>query len=133
MDTCLFCRIVREELPAHVVRRDDRTIAFLDIAPSTRGHLLVIPRAHAVDVTDIPAEDLAACALAAQDLARRALDRLDAQGVNLIQSNRTAGWQQVFHFHLHVVPRYRGDALRSPWAPSSLDDATASELTALLA
>jgi histidine triad (HIT) family protein len=55
------------------------------------------------------------------------------EGVNLIQSNRTAGWQQVFHFHLHVVPRYRGDALRAPWAPSSLDDATASELTALLA
>ena len=133
MDACLFCRIVREELPAHVVRQDARTIAFLDIAPSTRGHLLVIPRAHAVDVTDIPAEDLAACALAAQDLARRAIDRLGAEGVNLIQSNRAAGWQQVFHFHLHVVPRYRGDALRAPWAPASLDDATASELTRLLA
>ncbi len=133
MDDCLFCRIVRGEIPARVVREDERTVAFLDITPSTRGHMLVIPRAHAADVTDISPDDLAACALAAQDLARRALHRLGAEGVNLIQSNREVGWQRVFHFHLHVVPRYAGDGLRAPWNGSPLDDAAAGELVRLLA
>lgn len=132
MTDCLFCRIVEGEIPARVVREDERTIAFLDIAPSTRGHVLVIPRRHATDVTDIAPEDLAACALAAQDLARRALDRLGAEGVNLVQSNRAVGWQRVFHFHLHVVPRYPGDGLRSPWNEVRLGDAEADELVRVL-
>ncbi len=108
-------------------------MAFLDIAPSTRGHLLVIPRRHARDITEIPADDLAACALAAQDLARRAVERLGAEGVNLIQSNGAAAWQSVFHFHLHVVPRFAGDGLRAPWNGAPLDDDEAAELVRLLA
>ena len=80
---CIFCKIVAGELPATIVRSDERTLAFMDIAPGTRGHCLVIPRTHAADLTDVSPDDLAACALAAQDLARRALDGLGAEGVNL--------------------------------------------------
>src|SRR6478672_677202 len=122
MDDCLFCRIVRGDIPARIVREDERTVAFMDINPATRGHCLVIPRAHAADVTEIDADDLAACALAAQDLAGRALDRLGADGVNLMNSCRSAAWQTVFHFHVHVIPRYAGDPTRDrlslPWVPT---------------
>ena len=121
MDDCLFCRIVRGEIPARIVREDERTVAFMDINPATRGHSLVIPRAHAADVTEIDADDLAACALAAQDLAGRALDRLGADGVNLMNSCRSAAWQTVFHFHVHVIPRYAGDPLVLPWKPAPGD------------
>jgi histidine triad (HIT) family protein len=118
---CIFCKIAAGDLEATIVRSDERTLAFMDIAPGTRGHCLVIPRAHAVDLTDITPEDLAACAVAAQDLARRALDGLGAAGVNLINSCRPAAWQTVFHFHLHVIPRYEGDGLRLPWTPAPAD------------
>jgi histidine triad (HIT) family protein len=118
---CIFCKIVAGELPATIVRSDERTLAFMDINPGTRGHCLVIPRAHAADLTELPADDLAACAVAAQDLARRALDDLGAEGVNLINSCRAAAWQTVFHFHIHVVPRYAGDGLRLPWTPAPAD------------
>jgi histidine triad (HIT) family protein len=118
---CIFCKIVAGDLPATIVRSDERTLAFMDINPGTHGHCLVIPRAHAADLTEIPAGDLAACALAAQDLARRALDDLGAEGVNLINSCKPAAWQTVFHFHIHVVPRYADDGLRLPWTPAPGD------------
>ncbi len=118
---CIFCKIVAGEVPATIVRSDERTVAFMDIAPGSRGHCLVIPRAHAADLTEISADDLAACALAAQDLARLALDGLGAEGVNLINSCRPAAWQTVFHFHVHVIPRYAGDGLVLPWTPAPAD------------
>ncbi len=130
---CIFCKIVAGELPATIVRSDERTLAFMDINPGTRGHCLVIPRAHAADLTEIAPDDLAACAAAAQDLARRALDDLGAEGVNLINSCRSAAWQTVFHFHVHVIPRYAGDGLQLPWtpAPADMDElAAAAEILA---
>ncbi|MGH2865216.1 MAG: HIT family protein, partial [Solirubrobacteraceae bacterium] len=94
---------------------------FMDIAPATRGHALVIPRAHHTDLLSVGAEDLAAVALASRRLARRAKERLDADGVNLLNSCGRAAWQTVFHFHVHVIPRYEGDPLRLPWVPSEGD------------
>jgi histidine triad (HIT) family protein len=93
----------------------------MDINPATRGHLLVIPRAHARDLLEIPEEDLAACMHAAKELAGRVQDRLAADGVNLINSCGAAAWQTVFHFHLHVIPRYEADPLRLPWQPAPGD------------
>jgi histidine triad (HIT) family protein len=118
---CLFCKIVAGEIPATVIAEDERTIAFMDINPATRGHALVIPRAHARDVHDIDTDDLRAVAATAQTVAARAIQRLGAAGVNLLNSNGAAAWQTVFHFHLHVIPRYDGDPLRLPWVPASGD------------
>lgn len=118
---CIFCKIVAGELPATIVDEDERTIAFMDINPATRGHALVIPRAHATDLHEIPAEDLQACALAAQRLAGRARERLSADGVNLVNSCGAVAWQSVFHFHVHVVPRYDDDPLKLPWVPAPGD------------
>jgi histidine triad (HIT) family protein len=118
---CIFCRIVAGELPSYVVGENERAYAFADIAPATRGHALVIPRVHAADVHEIAPEDLAACALLAKEVAGRARERLGADGVNLLHSAGAAAWQTVFHFHIHVIPRYAGDPLRLPWTPSAGD------------
>ncbi len=130
---CIFCKIVAGELPARIVDEDERTIAFMDIAPATRGHALVIPRAHSRDVLEAAPEDLQAVALAAQRLAGRARERLGADGVNLLNSCGQAAWQTVFHLHIHVIPRYRDDPLRLPWVPSEGDPeeiaAAAEDLT----
>ena len=116
---CLFCKILAGELSAEIVDEDERTASFMDIRPATRGHALVVPRKHATDLLEIEAGDLAATAIAAQRLARRAFERLGADGVNLLNSCRPAAWQTVFHFHIHVIPRYVGDPLRLPWIPSA--------------
>jgi len=118
---CIFCKIVAGELPATKVDEDERTVSFMDIAPATRGHALVIPRTHATDLLSIDAEDLAACSAAAQRLAGRAIERLGADGVNLLNACGAPAWQTVFHFHLHVIPRYHDDPLRLPWVPGPGD------------
>lgn len=120
---CIFCKIVAGELPARIVHEDERTISFMDIAPATRGHALVIPRAHSADLLSLDREDLLAVVLAAQWLATRAKERLGADGVNLLNSCGRAAWQTVFHFHVHVIPRYEDDPLRLPWVPSEGDRA----------
>jgi histidine triad (HIT) family protein len=129
---CIFCKIVAGELPATIVGEDERTISFMDIAPATRGHALVIPREHSADLLSIEAEDLAAVGLAAQRLATRVKQRLGADGVNLLNSCGAVAFQSVFHFHMHVIPRYAGDPLRLPWVPAPGDSeeitATAQEL-----
>ena len=129
---CLFCKIVTGEIPATRVAEDERTIAFMDINPATRGHLLVIPREHATDLRDIAAKDLHAVLDVGQQLARTMEDKLGADGVNLLNSCGRAAWQTVFHFHLHVVPRYADDPLELPWIPAPGDpDEIASAAEAL--
>ena len=118
---CIFCKILAGDVPATIVAEDERTISFMDIAPATRGHALVIPRAHTTDLLSIDSEDLQAVAVASQRLAVRAKDRLGADGVNLISSSGAMAWQTVFHFHVHVIPRYDGDPLRLPWVPAPGD------------
>jgi histidine triad (HIT) family protein len=123
MADCLFCKIVAGEIPSTRVDEDERTVAFMDINPATRGHLLVVPREHSADLLEVSPEDLSACARMAQRLAARVRDKLGADGVNLLNSCGPAAWQTVFHFHLHVIPRYDGDPLRLPWVPAPGDRA----------
>ena len=119
--TCVFCKIVAGELPSTRIDEDERTVAFMDISPATRGHALVVPRAHAADLHAIDPEDLAACARTAQRVATRQRERLGAEGVNLLQSSGPAAWQTVFHFHVHVIPRWADDPLELPWIPAAGD------------
>jgi histidine triad (HIT) family protein len=120
---CIFCKIATGDMPATIVDEDERTIAFMDIAPATRGHALVIPRAHAPDLLSVGTEDLQAVAVASKRLAVRSRERLRADGINLLNSCGAAAWQTVFHFHVHVIPRYRDDPLRLPWVPGPGDPA----------
>lgn len=130
---CIFCKIVARELPASIVDEDERTISFMDIAPATRGHALVIPRRHTPDLLTIEPDELNAVTLAARRLAGRAKERLGAEGVNLLNACGAVAFQTVFHFHIHVIPRYDGDPVRLPWVPTPGDqdaiNAAAQELT----
>lgn len=125
---CIFCKIIGGELPATIVAHDDHTVAFMDINPATRGHALVVPRAHARDLMVIDDSDLAACAAASRRLAGLMVERLGAAGVNVMNSCGAAAWQSVFHFHFHVIPRYDDDPLRLPWVPGpgDIDDIRAA-------
>ena len=129
MTDCIFCKIVAGELPSTRIHEDERTIAIMDINPATRGHALVIPRAHSTDIHDSHPDDLAACAATAKLIAGRAMHGLGADGVTIIQSNGAAAWQTVFHYHVHVIPRYHGDPLVLPWKPAPGDLAEIQDIS----
>jgi histidine triad (HIT) family protein len=117
-EDCIFCSIVAGDAPAEIVDEDEQTVSFMDIVPWTRGHALVVPRRHSRNLYDIDEQDLRATALAAQRLARRMRDRLGCDGVNLLNSSEPAADQVVFHFHVHVIPRWDDDDLRLPPRPA---------------
>jgi histidine triad (HIT) family protein len=121
MADCLFCGIVDGSIPSETIDSDERTVAFMDINPATSGHALVVPREHSADLMEIGEQDLTATILAAQRLSRRMKDVLGADGINLINACGAAAWQTVFHFHIHVVPRYEDDPLKLPWVPEPGD------------
>ena len=136
-ESCIFCDIVCGQAPARIVHDDDRTLAFLDIFPITRGHTLVVPKAHARDLRDADPEDVAAVARTAQLVARALDDAVDPDGLNLLQTNGAAAMQTVFHLHVHVLPRWEGDSLhvtfeRRPGDPDDLE-VVAEELRDALA
>ena len=121
-EDCLFCKIVAGEIPAQIVDSDEHTVAFMDINPATRGHALVVPREHSADLMEISDDDLERTMVAARRLALRMEEVLEPDGYNVLNSCRPAAWQTVFHFHVHVVPRYNDDPLKLPWVPRSGDE-----------
>ena len=129
---CLFCGIVAGEVPSQIVDSDDHTVAFMDISPATRGHALVVPRRHAADLIEISDEDLEWTMVAARRLARRIDEVLEPDGLNLLNSCRPAAWQTIFHFHVHVVPRYDDDPLELPWTPREGDEEEIAAIAARL-
>jgi histidine triad (HIT) family protein len=133
-DDCIFCKIVAGEIPAQMVDEDEHTVAFMDINPWTRGHALVVPRNHVEDLLEVGEDDLLHTTVGAQRLARRMSERLGCDGVNLLNSCGPAAWQTVFHFHVHVIPRYDDDPLELPTRPRQAEaeelEKVASELRA---
>jgi histidine triad (HIT) family protein len=116
-DDCIFCKVLEGEIPSEQVDEDEHTVAFMDINPWTRGHALVIPRRHATNLYEIDDDELAHVAAGAKRLAKRMKETLGCDGVNLINSCEPAAWQTVFHFHIHVIPRYDDDPLQLPVRP----------------
>jgi histidine triad (HIT) family protein len=127
-EDCIFCKIVAGEVPAERIQEDEHAVAFMDINPWVRGHALVVPRRHSRNLYDIPEDDLRHTAVAARQVALRMRERLRCEGVNLLNSSEPAAWQTVFHFHMHVIPRFGGDPMKLPGAPGS---ATPDELAAV--
>lgn len=120
-EDCLFCGIVAGEVPGQIVDSDEHTVAFMDINPATRGHALVVPREHSDDLLEVSDEDLARTMVAARRLTERMRSALKPDGFNILNSCGPAAWQTVFHFHLHVIPRYDDDPLQLPWVPGPGD------------
>jgi histidine triad (HIT) family protein len=117
VDGCIFCAIVNGTAPSRRIYEDEHTIAFMDINPATDGHALVIPRAHVRDLWDIDepvASKVMAASVRVASMMRKALE---PDGINILHATGAAAFQTIFHFHLHVIPRYRGDPIKLPWVP----------------
>jgi histidine triad (HIT) family protein len=113
---CIFCKIIKNEIPVIKVYETSKNLAFLDINPLTIGHSLIIPKKHAENIFDISPDDFKALMIDAQKLAKILKISLKAQGINLINSSGEIAGQSVFHFHFHLIPRYKNDKLEfSDW------------------
>ncbi|MEX0993247.1 MAG: HIT family protein [Solirubrobacterales bacterium] len=121
VEDCIFCMVVAGEIPGEVIDSDERTITVLDINPATKGHAVVIPREHAKDLFELPDEDLLATMHAARRVAQQMRRTIAPDGFNLLNNVGRAAWQSIFHFHVHVVPRYHDDPLQLPWHPRAAD------------
>lgn len=136
MRDCDFCNTagggIDESL---IVYADDQTLAFLDTSPASPGHTLVIPRVHYANLLDVSEEDAAAVMVSAARVARLLQEALEPKGFTLLQANEVAGWQGIFHLHVHVIPRWDEDELQSPWWPQEADRQelrrTAAEIRAI--
>ena len=132
---CIFCHIVEGLSPARVLLENEHCLAFLDIAPAGKGHTLVIPKKHSVDILDTSREALSEIMRMTKQVSQLLFTKLKPDGLSLFQMNRTVGWQTVFHFHVHIIPRWSGDSLIEPWvetlAPDPELNKVHSELTNL--
>jgi histidine triad (HIT) family protein len=108
---CIFCAIIGGQAPAEVLFEDEETLVFMDINPANPGHTLVIPKRHVQDIYGMDEEMAAAVMRATVQVAKAIKRALQPDGINLVQSNERAGGQEIFHFHVHVIPRWYGDGL----------------------
>jgi histidine triad (HIT) family protein len=122
MNDCIFCRIVKGELPCTKVYEDDAVLAFMDIGPIIKGHVLVIPKAHYATLPEVPAELAARVMVVVQKVATALMSALSADGVNVHQSNGACAGQVVPHVHFHVIPRFNDDGHRWNWAAGKYDN-----------
>lgn len=120
-DDCIFCKIIRGDIPSFKVFENNDTFAFMDINPANDGHVLVIPKEHARDVHAISDTAIAATVVTAKKVAAAVERALNPDGLNLLQCNGPAAAQSVFHFHMHVLPRRSGDELKLNWGPKPGD------------
>lgn len=122
MSDCIFCKIVAGEIPSKKIYEDELHLAFLDIFPASKGHSLVIPKAHHADIHSMSAAQYGALASVAKTVADLLQAKLKSEGTTIFQMNREAGWQTVFHAHMHVIPRWRNDGLHKPWDIAPADE-----------
>lgn len=128
MAECIFCRIVRGEIPCHKIAEDEHTLAFLDIGPLSEGHALVIPKRHAVTLDQLDDDAAGACVRMAKRIGAAVSMSVECEGWNLLQNNGSAAGQVVMHVHFHVIPRIAGDALGFRWPAGTLDREAAERL-----
>lgn len=129
----IFAMILRGDIPAHKIYEDERVLAFLDIMPRAAGHALVIPKAPARNLLDVEPGDLAAVMAVAQRVAQAQMQVFDAEGITVTQHNEKAGGQEVFHLHVHVIPRHAGIDLRPPLSYKEAPEVLAQQAAQLKA
>lgn len=123
-EDCIFCKIVSGDIPSFRLYEDEDTIAFMDINPANRGHALAIPKTHTPNLLESPDEALAVTVATAKKVARAVQKTVNPDGLNLVQANGPGAAQSVFHFHMHVIPRFTGDNLMLNWGinPGDMDE-----------
>lgn len=124
---CIFCSIVLGVARSWNVYEDESTVAFLDIGQATPGHTIVVPRDHADDIWALSEDDAARIMRSVHRVAHLLRSRLGVLAINIVQSNGRIAWQEVFHYHVHVIPGYGNDGLVPPWRSTSPTDDMLSE------
>ena len=127
-EDCIFCKLANGVFPNNSIYEDEDFNVILDLAPATRGHALILPKQHADNLYELPDETAAKAFVLAKKLAKNMKDKLDCDGLNVVQNNGEAAGQTVLHFHLHLIPRYTSDAQKIAWNPLEV---SAEELVAV--
>lgn len=132
-ENCIFCKIANGDIASATIYEDEDFRVFLDLNPATRGHALIVPKEHYANLFELDEELCGKVFLLARKIGMRMKEKLGCDGLNLVQNNGEAAGQTVFHFHLHLIPRYKEDEAGITWKPGSLSPEDRDELTALLA
>ena len=130
MDTCIFCKIAGGEIPSATMYEDDDFRVILDLGPASKGHALILPKEHYANLYEIPDELAAKAMKLAKKMASAMTKALGCDGFNLVQNNGEVAGQTVFHFHMHLIPRYEGDGAGITWNPGTLTDEVRDEVVA---
>ncbi|HIT12640.1 MAG TPA: HIT family protein [Candidatus Scatomonas merdigallinarum] len=129
---CIFCKIAAGEIPSATLYEDEDFRVILDLGPAARGHALILPKAHYADLCEIPEELAAKAMILAKKIVSAGRKALRCDGYNIVQNNGEAAGQTVFHFHIHVIPRYTGDNAGVTWTPGTLTEEDRQEITACM-
>ncbi len=127
-DNCVFCKIIEGIIPSTTVYEDDDFKVILDISPAAKGHCIILPRKHAADIFDLDDEIASKVLLVAKKIARGLMEELNCDGINILQNNKEAAGQTVFHYHMHVIPRYKKDQVNITWAQGKYEEKEAQTL-----
>ena len=128
-NNCIFCKIANGEIPSRTLEENDKFRVVLDVGPATKGHALILPKDHYANLYELPEETAADVMKLAKKMAIRMKEKLHCDGFNLVQNNEPAAGQTVFHFHLHLIPRYENDNQQINWVPGK---PTAEEMDKVL-
>lgn len=132
-DDCIFCKIAAGEIPSATVFEDEDFRVILDLGPASKGHSLILPKEHYANVYEISEECAGKAFLLAKKLAGKMKEELGCDGVNILQNNGTAAGQTVFHFHMHLIPRYENDQVGITWKQGTLTEEDKEEILSKLA
>ena len=127
-DNCIFCKIANGEIPSATLYEDEDFRVILDLGPATKGHALILPKNHFANLFEIPEDIEAKAFVLAQKMATKMKKVVDCDGFNIVQNNGTTAGQTVFHFHIHLIPRYDKDGAGVSWKPGTLTDEAREEI-----
>ena len=128
MSECIFCRIANGEIPSATLYEDDDFRVILNLGPASKGHALILPKSHAANIYELPDELAGKAMVFAKKMAGRMTEALECDGFNIVQNNGEVAGQTVFHFHMHLIPRYEGDQVNVTWKPGTLTDEVRDEI-----
>lgn len=131
-DNCIFCKIANGEIPSKTIYEDERFRVILDLGPATKGHALILPKDHYADLFALPEETAAEAMKLAKKLGAQMKEKLGADGFNLVQNNGECAGQTVFHFHLHLIPRFKEDGQKIGWKPGKPSQEELEEIRAAI-
>ena len=119
-EDCIFCKLANGVIPTNSIYEDDDFNVILDMAPATKGHALILPKEHADNLYELPEETAGKVLILAKKLAKSMTDKLKCDGFNVVQNNGSVAGQTVFHFHMHLIPRYESDGQNINWEPQEI-------------